>query len=87
MIFGKGYRLYSWVTVGSHAWYSLTTARGPAVPGTARRPRRLRVGCCPQPVLGPSADGVIRGAFAEHPHVFSPARQPVPDSRCRGRLA
>ena len=29
MIFGKGYRLYNWVTMGSHAWYSLTTASWP----------------------------------------------------------
>ena len=56
------------------------TARGPAILGAARRPGRLRVGCCPQPVLGPGPDGVIRGAFAEHPHDLLQARQPVPDS-------
>ena len=54
------------------------TARGPALPGTARRLGRLRVGYCPQPVLGPGPDGVIRGAFAEHPHVFSPGRHQSP---------
>jgi len=29
MIFGKGYRPYNYVTMGSHAWYSLTTASWP----------------------------------------------------------
>ena len=40
-----------------------------------------------QPVLGPGLDRVIHGGLAEHPRVFAPPCQAVPDPEGGGRLA